>query len=51
MWGGNMVEKNQKKLRAKALRVLWGMNLGTRTHKDAKHPSRAELKKALREEW
>lgn len=40
-----MVEKNVKKQRAKAQRVLWDMNLGTRTHKDAKHPSRAELKR------
>ena len=40
-----MIEKNLKKQRAKALRSEWGMNLGTRTHKDAKHPSRAELKR------
>jgi hypothetical protein len=45
-----MTEKNMKKERAKAQRVLWGMNLGTRTHKNAKHPSRAELKNQLREE-
>lgn len=43
-----MIDKNKKKLRAKAQRVVWGMNLGTRTHKSAKHPSRAELK---RREW
>lgn len=40
-----MTDKNKKKLQAKAQRVVWGMNLGTRTHKDAKHPSRAELKR------
>ena len=40
-----MIEKNVKKQRAKALRLDWGMNLGTRTHKNAKHPSRAELKR------
>lgn len=45
-----MTEKNMKKERAKAQRVLWGMNLGTRTYKDVKHPSRAELKKQLRKE-
>jgi hypothetical protein len=45
-----MTEKNMKKERAKAQRVLWGMNLGTRTHKDAKHPSRADLKNQLRRE-
>ena len=45
-----MTEKNMKKKRAKAQRVLWDMNLGTRTYKDAKHPSRTELKKELRGE-
>lgn len=45
-----MTEKNMKRERAKAQRVLWDMNLGTRTHKDAKHPSRAELKNQLRRE-
>lgn len=42
-----MTEKNMKKERAKAQRVLWDMNLGTRIHKDAKHPSRAELKRSM----
>lgn len=46
-----MTEKNMKKERAKVQRVLWDMNLGTRTHKDAKHPSRADLKRTLRKEW
>ncbi len=46
-----MTEKNMKKERAKAQRVLWDMNLGTRTHKDAKHPSRADLKREIRKEW
>lgn len=46
-----MVEKNVKKQKAKEQRVLWGMNLGTRTHKDAKHPSRAELKRKLKGEF
>lgn len=45
-----MTEKNMKRERAKAQRALWGMNLGTRTHKDAKHPSRADLKNQLRRE-
>ena len=46
-----MVEKNVKKQKAKEQRVLWGMNLGIRTHKDVKHPSRADLKRELRKEW
>jgi hypothetical protein len=46
-----MVEKNVKKQKAKEQRVLWDINLGTRIHKDAKHPSRADLKRDLRKEW
>ena len=45
-----MTEKNRKKAEAKKQRVLWDMNLGTRIHKNAKHPSRAELKQRRFEE-
>jgi len=46
-----MVEKNIKKLKAKKQRVICEMNMGTRIHKDAKHPSRQQRKQEIRKEW
>ena len=43
-----MNEKNLKKALAKKQRVWYNMNTGTQSHKDAKHPSRAENKKNLK---
>lgn len=42
-----MVDKNKRKEQAKTQRVFFNMNTGTRTHKDAKHPGRKDLKKRL----
>lgn len=46
-----MVEKNVKKLKAKKMRVVCGMNTGTRIHKDAKHPTRQQRKQEVRKGW
>jgi len=46
-----VVEKNIKKLKAKKQRVICEMNMGTRIHKDAKHPSRQQEKQKLKGEW
>lgn len=43
-----MIDKNEKKERAKRNRVWWDMNTGTITHKDKKHKSRQERKKDLK---
>ena len=45
-----MVEKNKKKQQAKKMRVMNGMNTGTRTHKTDKHPTRQQQKEELRKE-
>ncbi len=44
-----MIDKNEKKERAKRQRIWFGMNTGTITHKDSKHPSRQERKRKLKE--
>lgn len=47
-----MIEKNKKKEQNKLKRVWYPMNIGTRVHKDAKHPTRQERKRSLeREVW
>jgi hypothetical protein len=43
-----MVEKNLKKLKAKRLRVMNGMNTGTRDMKSEKYYDRKNSKKELR---
>ena len=45
-----MVEKNVKKMKAKKLRAMNGMNTGTRTHKTDKYPTRQARKNELRKE-
>ena len=43
-----MTEKNLKKKKAKANRVWFDMDLGTKTHADKKHPSRNKEKRKLK---
>lgn len=46
-----MVEKNKKKLQDRENRsIFYQWNLGTRTHKTDKHPSRQQRKKNDRKE-
>lgn len=45
-----MTEKNRKKAEAKKQRVYFDMNMGTRSHKSAKYPSRQAKKAEVRKE-